>query len=201
MRVECRVAGAKMFKPVETIKLSLPLFGGLINIENLGGAASLAFACEIEDTSIHGKGLGLIAFIQGLNDWAETCGFEVRTRLGHSGKGFPCSVNAAVQRRKIDAQCAAFSHFSCHSPLGKIEHHSVVVNEVLIWLRSGRISFGEFLMSKPELTDAAKRALAEAEERRQKAAKPVMALEVNGTKGPEPTRFGDWEKNGIASDF
>jgi hypothetical protein len=56
-------------------------------------------------------------------------------------------------------------------------------------------------MSKPELSDAARRALAEAEERRQKAAKPVMALEVNGTKGPEPTRFGDWEKNGIASDF
>lgn len=25
--------------------------------------------------------------------------------------------------------------------------------------------------------------------------------EVGGRKGPEPTRYGDWEKNGIASDF
>ncbi len=27
------------------------------------------------------------------------------------------------------------------------------------------------------------------------------AKEVGGRKGPEPTRYGDWEKNGIASDF
>jgi hypothetical protein len=25
--------------------------------------------------------------------------------------------------------------------------------------------------------------------------------EFQGPKGPEPTRFGDWERNGIASDF
>ncbi len=25
--------------------------------------------------------------------------------------------------------------------------------------------------------------------------------EVNGPKGPEPTRFGDWEKGGRCSDF
>ena len=25
--------------------------------------------------------------------------------------------------------------------------------------------------------------------------------ELNGPKGPEPTRFGDWEKNGRCSDF
>ena len=54
---------------------------------------------------------------------------------------------------------------------------------------------------RPELTPEAKRALAEAEARR-KAAAPVRApKEVNGPKGPEPTRFGDWEKKGIASDF
>lgn len=28
--------------------------------------------------------------------------------------------------------------------------------------------------------------------------KPV---EIGGRKGPEPTRYGDWEKNGIISDF
>jgi hypothetical protein len=53
------------------------------------------------------------------------------------------------------------------------------------------------------LTPAAKRALAEAEARRKAAeanAKP-MAKEVQGPKGPEPTRYGDWENKGIASDF
>ena len=31
-------------------------------------------------------------------------------------------------------------------------------------------------------------------------AKP-MAKEFQGPKGPEPTRYGDWENKGIASDF
>ncbi|PTW60882.1 hypothetical protein C8N35_10361 [Breoghania corrubedonensis] len=52
-----------------------------------------------------------------------------------------------------------------------------------------------------DLPPAAQRALMEAEERR-KAARPVeLAKEVNGRNGPEPTRYGDWEKKGIASDF
>lgn len=25
--------------------------------------------------------------------------------------------------------------------------------------------------------------------------------EIGGRKGPEPTRYGDWERNGIISDF
>lgn len=33
-----------------------------------------------------------------------------------------------------------------------------------------------------------------------KSQKP-LAPEVNGPKGPEPTRYGDWERKGIASDF
>ncbi len=49
--------------------------------------------------------------------------------------------------------------------------------------------------------EAAQRALAEAEERRAKAKPGDRAKEVNGPKGPEPTRYGDWEKKGIASDF
>jgi hypothetical protein len=56
-------------------------------------------------------------------------------------------------------------------------------------------------MSKSELTEPAKRALVEAEERRKNAIKLNLAREINGTKGPEPTRYGDWEKKGIASDF
>ncbi len=56
-------------------------------------------------------------------------------------------------------------------------------------------------MDKLQLSDAAKRALAEAEERRNLAVKLRLPTEVNGSKGPEPTRFGDWEKKGITSDF
>ena len=52
-----------------------------------------------------------------------------------------------------------------------------------------------------KLADAAKRALAEAEERKTKAAKSDMPTELGGRDGPEPTRFGDWEKKGITSDF
>ena len=53
------------------------------------------------------------------------------------------------------------------------------------------------------LTPAAKRALAEAEARRQAAEANTMpaAKEFQGPKGPEPTRYGDWENKGIASDF
>lgn len=52
------------------------------------------------------------------------------------------------------------------------------------------------------LTPEARRALAEAEERRQKlAAEPKAPREVGGRNGSDPTRFGDWEKGGITSDF
>jgi hypothetical protein len=57
--------------------------------------------------------------------------------------------------------------------------------------------------SRKQLSPAAQRALAEAEARRQAAAenaKPT-AKEFHGPKGPEPTRYGDWENKGIASDF
>jgi hypothetical protein len=53
------------------------------------------------------------------------------------------------------------------------------------------------------LTPAAQRALAEAEARRKasEANAQPMAKEFQGPKGPEPTRYGDWENKGIASDF
>lgn len=51
------------------------------------------------------------------------------------------------------------------------------------------------------LSPAAQRALAEAEERRKAAHADQWAKEVQGPKGPEPTRYGDWEVKGIASDF
>jgi len=56
---------------------------------------------------------------------------------------------------------------------------------------------------KKSLTPAAKRALAEAEERRKAADAEARGRpkEVGGRNGPDPVRYGDWEKKGIASDF
>ena len=58
---------------------------------------------------------------------------------------------------------------------------------------------------KPDLPPAAQRALAEAEERRRKAeeeaAQNPMPTELGGRDGPEPVRYGDWEKKGLAIDF
>jgi len=53
------------------------------------------------------------------------------------------------------------------------------------------------------LSPEAERALAEAEERRRVAAEAAAARpkEVGGRNGPDPIRYGDWEKGGIASDF
>jgi hypothetical protein len=60
--------------------------------------------------------------------------------------------------------------------------------------------------SKPPLSPEAQRALAEAAERRRKAdaeaaAKPPLPKELDGRKGLDPTRYGDWEKKGLISDF
>lgn len=51
------------------------------------------------------------------------------------------------------------------------------------------------------LSDAARRALAEAAERRAAAAAETLPEEHGGPRGPEPTRYGDWEKKGLAIDF
>jgi len=58
--------------------------------------------------------------------------------------------------------------------------------------------------SRKPLTPAAARALAEAEARRKAATQENILKgpkEIGGPGGPEPTRFGDWENKGIASDF
>lgn len=57
--------------------------------------------------------------------------------------------------------------------------------------------------ARPPLCEAAKRALAEAAERRSRngAAEDMRPREVNGRRGPEPVRYGDWEVKGLAVDF
>jgi len=58
------------------------------------------------------------------------------------------------------------------------------------------------LQPKKTLTPQAQRALAEAAERRAMAeAEWLRAKEKGGPAGPEPTRYGDWERKGIAVDF
>ena len=51
------------------------------------------------------------------------------------------------------------------------------------------------------IAQAAKRALKEASERRAAAKTIEMPAELGGRDGPEPVRYGDWEKKGITSDF
>jgi hypothetical protein len=55
------------------------------------------------------------------------------------------------------------------------------------------------------LPDAARRALAEAAARRRErgsdSATTKLSKELEGRGGLDPTRYGDWEVNGLASDF
>ena len=51
------------------------------------------------------------------------------------------------------------------------------------------------------LSEVARRALLEAADRRAAEASGDLAPEHGGPTGPEPTRYGDWEKKGLAIDF
>jgi hypothetical protein len=57
--------------------------------------------------------------------------------------------------------------------------------------------------SGKKLSPAAERALKEAAARRAEADSKAekKAKEIGGPEGPEPTRYGDWEKKGLTSDF
>jgi hypothetical protein len=51
------------------------------------------------------------------------------------------------------------------------------------------------------IAEAGIRATEEAAARRANAPAAALPPELGGRKGPEPTRYGDWEKKGIVSDF
>ena len=55
--------------------------------------------------------------------------------------------------------------------------------------------------TKSDLPPAAQRALAEAEARRKSAEALELPTELGGRDGPEPVRYGDWERKGRAVDF
>mgnify|MGYP006266232935 CR=1 FL=1 len=65
----------------------------------------------------------------------------------------------------------------------------------------------EEIERRAELPEVARRALEEADARREASEAEIKALEAarageeGGPKGAEPTRFGDWERKGIAYDF
>jgi hypothetical protein len=63
--------------------------------------------------------------------------------------------------------------------------------------------FQRTMTEKKPLSDAARRALAEAEARRAEidAAAAKLPPEKGVKRDKEPARYGDWEKKGIASDF
>lgn len=52
-----------------------------------------------------------------------------------------------------------------------------------------------------DLPPAAQRALDEAAARRKAAPDEKRPVELGGRDGPDPARYGDWEKKGIAIDF
>lgn len=51
------------------------------------------------------------------------------------------------------------------------------------------------------ISAVARQALLEAAARRERQAKAALPPEDGGPRGPEPTRYGDWEKKGLAIDF
>ena len=55
--------------------------------------------------------------------------------------------------------------------------------------------------TRPDLPPAANRALAEAAARRAAGTEANRPIEIGGRDGPDPVRYGDWEKKGIAVDF
>ncbi|HEX8827254.1 MAG TPA: DUF1674 domain-containing protein [Xanthobacteraceae bacterium] len=67
---------------------------------------------------------------------------------------------------------------------------------------AGQDTGGDQTARRP-LTEAARRALDEAAARRAErdAAKSNSSDEISGRGGLDPTRYGDWEVNGLASDF
>jgi hypothetical protein len=68
-----------------------------------------------------------------------------------------------------------------------------------IEIAGARFNMADAETPKRKLTPEAERALAEAEARRTESKK--LPPEQGGPAGPEPTRYGDWERKGIASDF
>ena len=51
------------------------------------------------------------------------------------------------------------------------------------------------------MNDKKTEAVEDTQNKKVKSKLPKKKKEIGGADGPEPTRFGDWEKKGITSDF
>ena len=51
------------------------------------------------------------------------------------------------------------------------------------------------------MSDKKTEAIEDKEDKKTNSKLPKKKKEIGGVDGPEPTRFGDWEKKGITSDF
>jgi len=56
------------------------------------------------------------------------------------------------------------------------------------------------IVQSPELPESAEQAESGTQPSTGGAA-PTLPREIGGREGPEPTRYGDWEKNGRCVDF
>ena len=76
-------------------------------------------------------------------------------------------------------------------------------NRARMKARGARASAAAGARGTGDMPPVARRALEEAMMRRGRIEESVAdrPKEVNGAEGPEPTRYGDWERNGLISDF
>ena len=51
------------------------------------------------------------------------------------------------------------------------------------------------------MSDKKTETIVDTEDKKTDSKLPKKKKEIGGVDGPEPTRFGDWEKKGITSDF
>jgi hypothetical protein len=109
---------------------------------------------------------------------------------GYAGEQHLCQTNMPNVRIAL-AICAAETHLCIEAvrPRAARRH------------RDGKPVMSNDPPPRKPLSPAALRALAEAEARRAAARSDPRPKELQGPKGPEPTRYGDWENKGIASDF
>ena len=64
-----------------------------------------------------------------------------------------------------------------------------------------RFEISKFKIRLSSMSDKKTEVVEDTEDKKTASKLPKKKKEIGGTDGPEPTRFGDWEKKGITSDF
>jgi hypothetical protein len=114
---------------------------------------------------------------------------------------FPWSKMAVIE---LAAQIRAGDNFTC---IGAHTIEICALTGLLLYADMIKSPYctpqAEAMMTKPTdpMPPEATRAMEEAEARRKADSKASAPKEYGGPKGCEPTRYGDWERKGIASDF